>query len=184
MRIWRSPSAARSVTARRLRPISRWISWVRPLCRPRAASRSVRVWVERGSMPYSAVTQPRPVLRRNGGTRSSTVAVHSTWVSPNRARHEPSAYLAIPGSRLTGGIAHHDIAARQEALVALGMGREAPGEIVRRIALAIDASGQRRAEPPLGIAEPRPGAAELGGERRRPQPRRGQIEALPRGGKA
>ena len=52
----------------------RWISWVRPVWRPRAASRSVRVWVERGSMPYSAVIQPRPVLRRKGGTLSSTVA--------------------------------------------------------------------------------------------------------------
>src|SRR5581483_5362469 len=80
-RIWRSPSATRSVTARRLRPIRRWISWVRPLCRPRAASRSVRVWVERGSMPYSAV------------------AAHSTWVLPKRARHEPSAWRATPGSR-------------------------------------------------------------------------------------
>src|SRR5216683_167357 len=105
MRIWRSPSWARSVTARRLRPISRWISCVRPLCRPRAASRSVRVAVERGSMPYSAVTHPLPVLRRNGGTRSSTEAVHSTWVSPNFARHEPSAYLATPGSSVTGRIA-------------------------------------------------------------------------------
>ena len=55
-------------------------------------------------MPYSAVTQPFPVLRKNGGTRSSTVAVHSTWVSPNFARHEPSAYFATPGSRLTGRI--------------------------------------------------------------------------------
>ncbi len=31
---------------------------VRPLCLPLAASRAVRVWVERGSMPYSAVIQP------------------------------------------------------------------------------------------------------------------------------
>src|SRR5205807_3152242 len=73
----------------------------RPLCRPRVASRSVRVAVERGSMPYSAVTQPLPVLRRNGGTRSSTEAVHSTCVSPNLARQEPSAYFATPGSRVT-----------------------------------------------------------------------------------
>src|SRR6516162_7071221 len=93
------------MTARKLRPISRWISWVRPLCRPRVASRSVRVAVERGSMPYSAVTQPFPVLRRYGGTRSSTEAVHSTCVSPNFARHEPSAYFATPGSRLIGRIA-------------------------------------------------------------------------------
>jgi len=52
-------------------------------------------------MPYSAVTQPLPVLRRNGGTRSSTEAVHSTCVSPNLARQEPSAYFATPGSRVT-----------------------------------------------------------------------------------
>jgi hypothetical protein len=36
--------------------------------------------VARGSMPYSAVTQPRPVFFRNGGTRSSRLAVHRTWV--------------------------------------------------------------------------------------------------------
>src|SRR5580704_18654095 len=72
---------------------------------PSAASRSVRVRVERGSMPYSAVTQPRPVLRRNGGTRSSTVAVHSTCVSPNFAKHEPSAYLENPVSSDTARIA-------------------------------------------------------------------------------
>ena len=101
MRIWRSPKPVRSVTARSERPIRRWISWVRPDWRPRAASRSVRVPVERGSMPYSAVTQPAPVLRRNGGTRSSTEAVHSTWVSPKQAMHEPSAYLLMLGSRMT-----------------------------------------------------------------------------------
>src|SRR5258707_339887 len=55
--IWmvRSPSASRLVTARRLRPIRRWISCVRPDCLPRAASRSERVLVDRGSMPYSAL---------------------------------------------------------------------------------------------------------------------------------
>ena len=41
------------------RPIRRWISCVRPPCLPAAASRRVRSWVARGSMPYSAVTQPR-----------------------------------------------------------------------------------------------------------------------------
>jgi hypothetical protein len=35
--------------------------------------------------PYSAVTQPSPLPRRNCGTRSSTLAVHSTRVSPNAA---------------------------------------------------------------------------------------------------
>ena len=53
-------------------------------------------------MPYSAVTQPWPELRRNGGTFSSTQAVHSTWVSPNFTRHEPSAWREKPGSREMG----------------------------------------------------------------------------------
>ncbi len=53
--------------ARSERPIRRCISWVRPLCLPFAASRAWRVWVERGSIPYSAVTQPWPLPRRNGG---------------------------------------------------------------------------------------------------------------------
>ena len=43
-------------------------------------------------MPYSAVTQPRPVLRRNAGIVSSTLAVHSTRVSPNSISTEPSAW--------------------------------------------------------------------------------------------
>src|SRR5258708_22205680 len=98
MRTCRSPKAFKSVTVRNERRIRRWIPWVGPLCLPRAASRSVRVWVDRGNMPYSAVTQPDPVLRRKGGTLSSTVAVHRTWVSPNRAMHDPSAYLAMSGS--------------------------------------------------------------------------------------
>jgi len=55
-----SPSASMSTTARRDLPIRRWISCVRPLCFPLAASRSVRVPVARGSIPYSAVTQPFP----------------------------------------------------------------------------------------------------------------------------
>ena len=83
--------------ARKLRPISRWISWCGRICLPAAASRRLRVVVARGSMPYSAVTQPRPVLRRNGGTFSSRLAVQSTWVSPMRIRQEPSAWRETPG---------------------------------------------------------------------------------------
>jgi len=45
-------------------------------------SRGVRVRVERGSMPYSLVTQPLPRLRRNCGTESSMVAVQITRVLP------------------------------------------------------------------------------------------------------
>ena len=58
--IWRSPIAGRLVTARRLRPMRRWISCVRPVSLPADDSRRVRVCVARGSMEYSAVTQPRP----------------------------------------------------------------------------------------------------------------------------
>jgi len=89
--ICRSPSATGSTTARIERPISRWISWVRPDCLPSAASRRPRVWVARGSMPYSAVTQPTPRPRMKPGTRSSTLAVTSTLVWPKLTRHDPSA---------------------------------------------------------------------------------------------
>ena len=100
----RSPSLGRSTTARSERPISRWISCVRPDCLPLAASRLPRVWVARGSMPYSAVTHPWPLPRRNGGTFSSTLAVHSTRVSPKLTRHEPSAWRVKPGSNLSSRI--------------------------------------------------------------------------------
>ena len=73
--------------ARSERPIRRWISCVRPLCLPRAASRSLRVWVARGSMPYSAVTQPSPLPRLCGGTLSSTDAVQSTLRVAERDQH-------------------------------------------------------------------------------------------------
>ena len=52
----------------------------------------MRVFVARGSMPYSAVTQPLPVLRRNGGTRSSTLAVQITLVRPASMKTDPSAW--------------------------------------------------------------------------------------------
>jgi hypothetical protein len=37
-----------------------------------------------------------------GGSRSSSVAVTSTWVSPNFTMQEPSAYLTTPRSSDTG----------------------------------------------------------------------------------
>jgi hypothetical protein len=43
-----------------------------------------RVLVARGSIPYSAVSQPWPLPFRNGGTPSSTLTVHSTRVCPSR----------------------------------------------------------------------------------------------------
>ena len=80
-----------SVTARSDRPISRWISWVRPDCRPRTASRSMRSADEPGSNEYSAVTQPLPVPRIQRGTSSSTEAVQSTRVRPMATSTEPAA---------------------------------------------------------------------------------------------
>src|SRR6202049_3122635 len=52
-------------------------------------------------MPYSAVTQPRPWPLSHGGSRSSRVAVTSTWVSPNFTKQEPSAYFTTPRSSVT-----------------------------------------------------------------------------------
>ena len=91
--ICRSPSLGRSTTARRARPIRRWISCVRPEGWPTVASRRVRSVVARGSMPYSAVTQPRPCPLSHGGMRSSTLAVQLTCVLPNLMRQEPSACI-------------------------------------------------------------------------------------------
>ncbi len=87
----RSPRAFMSTTERRERPMRRWISWVRPPILPRSASRAVRVRVARGSMPYSAVTQPRPELRSQPGTPCSMVALQRTRVLPDSMRTEPSA---------------------------------------------------------------------------------------------
>src|SRR5690606_26939144 len=98
----RSPRRDRSTTALRARPMRRWISSVRPPCRPVAASLGVRSSVARGSMPYSAVTHPMPLPRRHWGTRSSTVAVHTTLVSPISVRTQPSAYLLNPLRIVTG----------------------------------------------------------------------------------
>ncbi len=100
MVIVHSPIAARSTQARNERPISRWISCVRPPTWPR--SRRLRVLVARGSIPYSAVTQPAPLPFRHPGTPRSTEAVQSTFVRPAAIRHEPSAYIAALRSSVTG----------------------------------------------------------------------------------
>src|SRR5690349_14977337 len=98
----RSPSSLSLVIERRDRPIRRWISWVRPPTFPALASRWVRVEVARGSMPYSAVTHPFPVLRRNGGTRSSMLAVQITFVRPTSMSTDPSACARNPGVIVVG----------------------------------------------------------------------------------
>jgi hypothetical protein len=100
----RSPNSDMSTTPRKDRPIRRWISWVRPESRPLAASRGVRLAVARGSIEYSAVTQPLPLPRRNGGTESSTEAAHSTRVLPTVISAEPSAVSRYPAVISTGRI--------------------------------------------------------------------------------
>jgi hypothetical protein len=47
--------------------------------------------VEAGSMPYSAVTQPRPVPDIQRGTPGSTLAVQITCVAPILISAEPVA---------------------------------------------------------------------------------------------
>src|SRR5690625_4278121 len=91
-----SPSAPTSMTARSERPMSREISWVRPPTRPLTDSRSLRVFVERGSIAYSAVTQPWPEPLRQRGTPSVNDAAHSTRVDPNSTRTLPSAWSNQP----------------------------------------------------------------------------------------
>ena len=126
MVIWRSPSATRSTTERKDRPISRWISTVRPPCLPAEASRRVRSEVARGSMPYSAVTQPRPWPLSQGGSRSSRLAVTSTWVSPNFTKQEPSAYFTTPRSSETAAQFVDLSPARPHRLLISATGRTGP----------------------------------------------------------
>ena len=98
----RSPRRVRSVTARRLRPMRRWISWVRPLCRPLLTSRGVRVRVARGSMEYSLEIHPLPELRMKAGTVSSIDAVQITRVLPTSISTEPSAVVMKSGVKVMG----------------------------------------------------------------------------------
>ena len=79
--------------ARRERPMRREISCVRPPILPRTDSRSERLSVARGSIEYSAVTQPSPEPLRQRGTPSVNDATHSTLVLPNSTRTLPSPAL-------------------------------------------------------------------------------------------
>src|SRR5699024_3733967 len=96
-----SPRALVSTTARRLRPMSREISWVRPSTLPRTDSRPVRSPVARGSIAYSAVTQPRFLPLSQRGTPWVKLAVHSTLVLPKLTTADPSAWADQPVSLVT-----------------------------------------------------------------------------------
>ena len=97
-----SPRAAKSTTTRIERPMSRWISTVRPSWRPLAASRAFRSPVEAGSIPYSAVTQPRPLPASHRGTPSVCDAVQMTRVPPTVMSADPAAVGTKPGSIVVG----------------------------------------------------------------------------------
>ena len=51
----------------------------------------MRLPVEAGSIPYSAVTQPRPLPDIQRGTPASTLAVQITCVRPTEISAEPVA---------------------------------------------------------------------------------------------
>ena len=86
------------MTPRSERPMRRWISTVRPSGRPLVTSRCLRSPVEAGSIPYSAVTQPRPLPASHFGTPSVCEAVQITRVSPALISTEPVAVATKPGS--------------------------------------------------------------------------------------
>ena len=95
--ICRGPSFAMSTAALSERPMRRCISVERASALSFLMSRSFRPPpVDDGSIEYSAVTQPRPVSLRNGGTLSSTLAVQRTHVSPHFTRTLPAAYFVKP----------------------------------------------------------------------------------------
>src|SRR5699024_10637264 len=88
--------------ARSARPMSREISCVRPPILPFTDSLLEREFVDRGSIAYSAVTQPRPEPLRQRGTPSVNEAVHSTRVPPNSTSTDPSAWSDQPRWNTTG----------------------------------------------------------------------------------
>ena len=99
--IVRSPSFARSVTARSERPINRWISWVRPPGRPLFTSRGDRSFVEAGSIEYSPVTQPLPVPFSHRGASSRRKPRRAPASCPWRAarNRRPTPGTRAPTSR-------------------------------------------------------------------------------------
>src|SRR6266513_1966957 len=102
-----------------------------------SASRSS---VARGSMPYSAVTQPLPWPLSQGGSRSSSVAVTSTWVSPNLTIQEPSAYLTTPRSS--------DTARSSSGARRLGRMGNPPESLKKRLARGACRRGKRQRQGP------------------------------------
>ena len=59
----------------------------------RLIGRSLRAVVDLRALGEKQITLDCDVIQADGGTRSSSEAVHNTCVSPNLIRHEPSACL-------------------------------------------------------------------------------------------
>ncbi len=64
----------------------------------------MRSFVERGSIEYSAVTQPVPLPISHRGTPGVNEAVQSTFVLPKEISADPSACALQPRSIVTGRI--------------------------------------------------------------------------------
>src|SRR5439155_10669078 len=79
---------------------------LRPSIRPFATSRGFRVWVEYGSIEYSAVSQPpvTPCSFIQRGTASSIITPHITRVLPIETSTEPLACGATFNSKWSGRI--------------------------------------------------------------------------------
>ena len=75
-------------------------------------------------------------------------------------------------------IAHHDVAARQQALMTFRMGGEAPGEIVSGLMFSGDSARDRGAQPRLGLGDPGASTIDIGRQHLGPQSRCGQIKAV------
>ena len=100
----RSPSASKSVTARSARPISRWISTVRPFCLPALASRcgplAGRGRQQRvlGRQPAAAPSRAASAERPRPATR-----VQSTRVFPASRAPTPQRLLEVVERRSRAG---------------------------------------------------------------------------------
>ena len=105
-----------STTARRLRPISRWISVARP-----SARRSLRVGVLPGSIAYSAVSQPIPFPSRNEGTvlvtaQLSEIIEQVQTLTPSfDAVNEGVKSQSISAEQISDALSQLSVAAQQTA---------------------------------------------------------------------
>jgi len=137
------------------RPIRRWISTVRPSARPFDTSRCLRSPVEAGSIPYSAVTQPRPFPISQRGTDSTAEAVQITRVPPAAMSAEPVAVRTKPGldrdrAKLVRGAAVVPHAALRIPSGATSTWRTSPsGSCRKRVPIRLNDSGSPEQRKPV-----------------------------------